>query len=156
MPRRGIPATSNCVRAASGKTGCWWRRCCRCSRSLPAKEARLLSPPRLRTGRESFPSSSSSISKAVSRTTRQQSCNLLAARYYREVDALAGKVAPVEHVYRHLHHLLYRFFRDSRAETPQGSLPACASGDVATRIRSITDRHSLFPTPLPAPPLGSL
>src|SRR5262252_5174130 len=43
-----------------------------------------------------------------------------------------------------------------RAETPQGSLPACASGDVATRIRSITDRHSLFPTPLPAPPLGSL
>ena len=116
----------------------------------------MLSPPRLRTGRESFPSSSSSISKAVSRTTRQQSCNLLAARYYREVDALAGKVAPVEHVHRHLHHLLYRFFRDSRAETPQGSLPACASGDVATRIRSITDRHSLFPTPLPAPPLGSL
>src|SRR5262249_27678967 len=29
------------------------------------REARLLSPPRLRTGRESFPSSSSSISKAV-------------------------------------------------------------------------------------------
>src|SRR5215467_2608242 len=120
-----------------------------------------LRPPReaihsVRDMAHSFPSSSSSISKAVSRTTRQQSCNLLAARYYREVDALAGKVAPVEHVHRHLHHLLYRFFRDSRAETPQGSLPACASGDVATRIRSITDRHSLFPTPLPAPPLGSL
>ena len=32
---------------------------------VTAKEARLLSPPRLRTGRESFPSSSSSISKAV-------------------------------------------------------------------------------------------
>jgi hypothetical protein len=29
------------------------------------REARLLSPPRLRTGRESFPSSSSSVSKAV-------------------------------------------------------------------------------------------
>jgi hypothetical protein len=29
------------------------------------REARLLSPPRLRTGRESFPASSSSISKAV-------------------------------------------------------------------------------------------
>ena len=29
------------------------------------REARLLSPPRLRTGRESFPSSSSSIPKAV-------------------------------------------------------------------------------------------
>jgi len=36
------------------------------------REARLLSPPRLRTGRESFPSSSSSISKAVWKT-RQQS-----------------------------------------------------------------------------------
>ena len=125
------------------------------------REARLLSPPRLRTGRESFPSSSSSISKAVSRATRQQSCNLLAARYYREVDALAGKVAPVEHVHRPLHHLLYRFFRDSRAETPQGSLPACASGHVAstpgaTRILPITRRHSLFPTPLPAPPLVGL
>ena len=46
----------------------------------------------------------------------------------------------------------YRFFRDFRAETPQGSQPACASGDVATRIRPITGRPSLFPTPLPAPP----
>ena len=58
----------------------------------------------------------------------------------------------MEHVHRHLHHLLYRFFCDSRAETPQGSLLACAPGDVATRIRSITDRRSLFPTPIPAPP----
>jgi hypothetical protein len=56
----------------------------------------------------------------------------------------------VEHVHRHLHHLLYRFFRDSRAETPQGSQPACASGDVTTRIRPATGRHSLFPTPIPA------
>jgi len=63
----------------------------------------------------------------------------------------------VEHVHRHLQHLLYRFLRGSRAETPQGSLPACASGDVAstpgaTRILPITRRHSLFPTPIPAPP----
>ena len=58
----------------------------------------------------------------------------------------------MEQVHRHLHHLLYRFFRDSRAETPQGSQPACASGDVAPRIRPITGRPSLFPTPLPAPP----
>ena len=59
--------------------------------------------------------------------------------------------------HRHLQHLLYRFLRDSRAETPQGSLPACASGDVAknigaTRIRPITGRPSLFPTPIPASP----
>ena len=62
-----------------------------------------------------------------------------------------GKGAPVEHVHRHLQHLLYRFLPGSRAETPQGSQPACASGDVATRIRPITGRPSLFPTPLPAP-----
>ena len=67
----------------------------------------------------------------------------------------------MELVHRHLQHLLYRFLRGSRAETPQGSLPACASGDVAstpgaTRILPITRRHSLFPTPLPAPPLVGL
>src|SRR5713101_8326858 len=82
---------------------------------------------------------------------------MLAARYWTSVDSLAGKVAPVERVHRHVQHLLCRFLWRSRAETPQGSLPACASGDVAdttgsTRIRLITRRPSLFPTPLPAPP----
>ena len=72
-----------------------------------------------------------------------------------------GKVAPVEQRHRHLQHLLHQFSRGSRAETPQGSLPACASGHVAsttgaTRIRPITGRHSLFPTPIPAPPLVGL
>jgi len=59
------------------------------------REAELLPPPALRTGRESFPSSGSSISKAVWRT-RQQSYNLLAVRYSIAVDALAGKGAPVD------------------------------------------------------------
>ena len=72
-----------------------------------------------------------------------------------------GKGAPVEQAHRHLPHLLCRFLRRSRAETPQGSLPACASGDVApttgaTHIHPITGRHSLFPTPLPALPLVGL
>jgi len=63
----------------------------------------------------------------------------------------------VQYSHRHLQHLLCRFLRDSRAETPQGSLPACASGDVAqttgaTRIHPTTGWPSLFPTPLPAPP----
>jgi hypothetical protein len=62
----------------------------------------------------------------------------------------------VEQSHRHLQHLLYRFLRCSRAETPQRSRPAFASGNVATRIRSITDRHSLFLTPLPAPSLIGL
>src|SRR5919201_6104857 len=86
---------------------------------------------------------------------------MLAARYLTQVDALTGKVAPVARGHRHLQHLLYRFRRGSRAETPQGSLPACASGDVArttgaTRIHPITGRPSLFPAPLPAPPLVGL
>ena len=63
--------------------------------------------------------------------------------------------------HRHLQHLLYRFLRGSRAETPQGSLPAFASGDVAdttgsTRIRPMTRRHSLFPTPIPTSSLVGL
>jgi hypothetical protein len=58
----------------------------------------------------------------------------------------------VAHVHRHLQHLLYRFLRGSRTETPQGSQLAFAPGHVATRIRPITGRRSLFPTPLPAPP----
>jgi hypothetical protein len=74
---------------------------------------------------------------------------------------VTGKVAPVEPSHRHVQHLLHQFSRGSRAETPQGSLPACASGDVAsatgaTRIRPITGRRSLFPTPIPAPPLAGL
>jgi hypothetical protein len=58
--------------------------------------------------------------------------------------------------HRHLQHLLCRFLHGSRVETPQGSQPAFASGDVATRIRPATGRHSLFPTPLPASPLVGL
>ena len=115
------------------------------------REAGLLPSPALRTGREGFPSSSSSISKARVRT-RQQSYHLLAARYCTEVDALMGKGAPVELRHRHLQHLLYRCLGCSRAETPQGSQLAFAPGDVATRIRPTTGRPSLFPTPIPAPP----
>ena len=88
--------------------------------------------------------------------TRQQSYNLLAVRYCTEVDSLTGKVAPVEQSHRHLQHLLHRFFRGSRTETPQGSQLAFAPGNVATRIRPATGRHSLFPTPLPASPLVGL
>jgi len=81
---------------------------------------------------------------------------MLAARYWTEVDALAGKGAPVQKSHRHVQHLLCRFFRRSRAETPQGSQPACASGDVTIRIRPTTGRHALFPTPIPASPSVSL
>jgi hypothetical protein len=52
--------------------------------------------------------------------------------------------------------LLCRFLCCSRTETPQGSQLACALGDVTTHIHPITGWHSLFPTPLPAPPLVGL
>lgn len=63
----------------------------------------------------------------------------------------------MEQRHRHLQHLFHQCSRGSRAETPQESLPAFASGDVAsatgaTRIHPITGRRSLFPTPIPAPP----
>jgi len=58
--------------------------------------------------------------------------------------------------HRHLHRPLSWFSRFSRPSTPQGSQPACASGDVTTRIRPATGRHSLFPTPIPASPSVSL
>ena len=57
---------------------------------------------------------------------------------------------------RHLQRSLNRFLKFSRSSTPQGSQPACASGDVATRIRPATGRPSLFPTPIPASPLVGL
>jgi hypothetical protein len=60
--------------------------------------------------------------------------NMLAARYWTEVDALPGKVAPVEQSHRHVQHPLYRFLRCFRAETPEGSLPACAEDHVAARL----------------------
>src|SRR5260370_39563915 len=40
---------------------------------------------------------------------------------------------------------LCRLVKGSRDERPRGSLPAFAGGDVATSIRSITERLSLFP-----------
>jgi len=58
--------------------------------------------------------------------------------------------------HRHLQHLLCRFLHGCRVETPQGSQPAFASGNIATRIRPVTGRHSLFPTPIPAPSLVGL
>ena len=60
--------------------------------------------------------------------------NMLAARYWTAVDALPGKGAPVEQRHRHVPHPLYRFLRCCRAETPEGSLPACAEEHVASRL----------------------
>jgi hypothetical protein len=49
-------------------------------------------------------------------------------------------------VCRHLHHFLCRFFKGSRDDRPEGSLPAFASGDVAPRVHPITGWRSLFPS----------
>ena len=50
------------------------------------------------------------------------------------VDSLTGKGAPVAHSHRHVQHLLSRFLRYSRDETPDGSLPAVAADPVAARL----------------------
>ncbi len=51
--------------------------------------------------------------------------------------------------------LLRRRLADgSRPSTPEGSQPACAGGDVATPIRSIIDRPSLFPSSFTRRPIG--
>ena len=120
----------------------------------PLREARLLSPPCLRTGREGslHPAQASqrpcegpvSMKKPAGYTIRDSS------------RCPYGEGSTSGTIHRHLQHLLYRFLRGSRAETPQGSQPACASGDVATRIRPMTGWPSLFPTPLPALPLVGL
>jgi hypothetical protein len=49
-------------------------------------------------------------------------------------------------VRRHLLRLLKRFAELPRAARPEGSLPPCGWGDVATPIRPITDRPSLAPS----------
>ena len=60
--------------------------------------------------------------------------NMLAARYWTAVDSLSGKGAPVAQSHRHVQHPLYQFLRGFRAETPDGSLPACAEDHVASRL----------------------
>jgi len=49
-------------------------------------------------------------------------------------------------VRRHLLCLLKRFAELPRAARPEGSLRPCGRGDVATPIRSLTDRPSLAPS----------
>jgi hypothetical protein len=114
-------------------------------RNPPGRRGELPPLTPLRTGREGFPSPGSSISKAVVSEPANRT-SMLTARYWTEAGSLMGKVAPAEQVRHHLQHLLGRFFGCFRAETPEGSQPAFASGDLSTRVRPITGRHSLFPS----------
>jgi hypothetical protein len=50
---------------------------------------------------------------------------------------------------------LGRLLKRSRAQRPEGSLPAFTGGDVATSIRSITDRPSLSPSSSTGPPVSA-
>jgi hypothetical protein len=54
-----------------------------------------------------------------------------------------------------LHHSLRRLADGSRPPTPEGSLPACAGGDVATPIRPVTGRPLLAPSSFTRSPVGS-
>ena len=79
--------------------------------------------------------------------------NMLAARYWTEVDSLPGKVAPVEQSHRHLQHPLYRFLRCVRAETPDGSQPTFVE-DETVLICRITQQPSLAPSSFTRHPIG--
>jgi hypothetical protein len=54
----------------------------------------------------------------------------------------------------YLHPSLRRLADGSRPPTPEGSLPACAGGHVATPIRPITGRPSLAPSSFTRNPIG--
>jgi hypothetical protein len=68
---------------------------------------------------------------------------------------LEGRTSSLAHLCRHLLCLLYRFTKFSREERPDGSLPAFAWSPVATPIRLITRRLSLFPSSPPCHPISS-
>ena len=56
-----------------------------------------------------------------------------------------GEGAPVQRSHRHVQHLLCRFLRCSRAETPEGSQPTFV-GDEIIPLCSITEQPSLAPS----------
>ena len=92
----------------------------------PGSQVGLLPPSPLRTARESFPSSSSSISKGP----LQNPVALLSSTFTIPIccrRALQREAAPATYS-RHLLCFLSRFLRLSRDETPEGSQPACAWG----------------------------
>jgi hypothetical protein len=68
-------------------------------------------------------------------------------------EAAPAKVIATSPTY--LRRSLRRFVDCSRPSTPEGSQPAFAWGDLATPIRSITDRPSLAPSSCTRSPIGS-
>ncbi len=79
--------------------------------------------------------------------------NMLAARYWTEVDSRMGKVAPVQQSHRHLQHLLCRFLRGFRDETPDGSQPTFVEDKIVLICR-ITQQPSLAPSSCTRHPIG--
>ncbi len=121
--------------------------------------ATLLQPRPLRTAREVFTSSRSSLSNARTRTRlaaftirawgrRPLRCTFCRPVNGRPVHRREGNRTS-SRCCRHLPCLLSRFAKLSRDERPEGSQPAFAWGNVAlgsTPIRSITDLPSLAPS----------
>jgi hypothetical protein len=69
--------------------------------------------------------------------------------------AEAAPATAITTVPTYLRRSLRQFANGSRPPTPEGSGPACAWGDVATPVRSITDRPSLAPSSSTRSPIGS-
>ena len=125
-------------------------------------------PPPLRTGRDSFPSCSSSIHKRPSRDAAALASGLHDTRLEpsgRTPDLLPFEGVPAGRTpgSRTSEHFCCRHIclspligwpRFSRDGTPEGSQPAfaargCCPWADSLSIRSITDRHSLPPSSLP-------
>ena len=125
------------------------------------KEVRLPEPPPLRTARAGFLASSSSIGQ---RTMGARGCPIglgdnldvtvpgPATEMMSVAEAAPAKIVTISPT--DLRRLLRWFADRSRPPTPEGSLPGFPWGDVATPIRSITDRPSFSPASCPRSPIG--
>ncbi len=79
--------------------------------------------------------------------------NMLAARYWTEVDSLPGEGSTSGTSHRHLQHPLYRFLRCFRDETPDGSQPTFVEDKIVLICR-ITQQPSLAPSSFTRHPIG--
>jgi len=111
----------------------------------------------LRTGQASFPASGSSLSNARCRT--RQHCCRLHDTGWEPTHALRVGGSTSRRTRRHLPHLQGWLIQRSRAERPEGSLPAFAAGDVAWAqpvSQPLQPGLRFLPPPLPAVPSAHL
>ena len=129
-------------------------RCCR-----SGKEVTLPSPPPLETARARFPACSLSLANAPARNAvRPHRCGHTCTILTRgRLPVARGGRTSKRCRCRHLLCLLKQLTERSRAARPEGSLPACAWGDVTQPLSAPLQGGLRFlPPPLPAAASASL